>query len=113
MTAPSTINRISVTLIPTEACLAWINSGDDDKLTLDEIQEDPTTFLLPVGRDEPEGQVRRHFKAMFIEELRSWYTDPNLWPKDLSLEAFKTFFVIHVASMVVDLGKGEIVREDD
>ena len=43
MTAPSTINRISVTLIPTEACLAWINSGDDDKLTLDEIQEDPTT----------------------------------------------------------------------
>ena len=43
MTAPSTINRIAVTLIPAEACLAWINSGDDDKLTLDEIQEDPTT----------------------------------------------------------------------
>ena len=43
MTAPLTINRIAVTLIPAEACLAWINSGDDDKLTLDEIQEDPTT----------------------------------------------------------------------
>jgi hypothetical protein len=24
-------------LIPTEACLDWINSCDDDKMTLDEI----------------------------------------------------------------------------
>ncbi len=113
MTAPSPINRIAVTLIPTEACLAWINSGDDDKLTLDEIREAPTTFLLPVGRDEPEAQVRRHFKAMFEEELNSWYTDSSLWPKDLSFKTFKKFFTIQVASMVIDLGKGAIVRDDE
>jgi hypothetical protein len=113
MTTPSTINRIAVILIPTEACLNWVNSCDDDKMTLDEIQEDPTTFLIPDGPGEPASQVRRHFKEMFIEELNSWYTDSSLWPKDLSFKAFKNFFAIHAASMVVDLGKGEIVREDD
>ena len=35
MTEPSTIDRIAVTLIPTEACLDWINSCDDDKMTFD------------------------------------------------------------------------------
>jgi hypothetical protein len=113
MKQPSPINRIAITLIPTRACLDWINSGDDDKMTLDEVQKDPTTFLFPEGRGEPEGQVRRHFKAMFEEELYSWYTDPALWPKDLSFKAFKKFFTIHVASMVIDFGKGMIIKEDD
>jgi hypothetical protein len=113
MTEPSPINRIAVTLIPTEACLDWINSCDDDKMTLDEVQKDPTVFLVPEGRGEPESQVRRHFKAMFEEELNSWYTDPTLWPKDLSFNAFKKFFVIHVPSMVIDLGKWEIVKEHE
>ena len=113
MSTSSTINRIAVALIPTEACLDWINSYDDDKLTLDEVQKDPTAFLVPGGRGEPEGQVRRYFKVMFEEKLNSWYTDPALWPKDLSFKMFKKFFTIPVASMVIDLGNGEIVREDE
>jgi hypothetical protein len=113
MARPSLINRIAVTLIPTQACLDWINSCDDDKMTLDKIQSDPTTFLLPEGRDEPEKRIRRHYRSMFVEELNSWYTDENMWPKDLSFRMFKTFFTIHVASMVLDLGVGEIVKEED
>ena len=109
----ATINRIAVTLIPTEACLDWINSCDDDKLTLDEVQKDATVFLAPEGRGEAESQVRRHFKAMFEEELYSWYTDQNLWPKDLSFAAFKKFFTIQLSSMVFDLGEGMIIKEDD
>jgi hypothetical protein len=113
MTEHPTINRIAVMLIPTEACLDWINSCDDDKMTLDKVQKDPTVFLVPEGREEPESQVRRHFKAMFEEELNSWYTDPTLWPKDLSFKGFKKFFTIQVASMVIDLGKGMIVKDEE
>ena len=113
MTEPSTINRIAVILIPTEACLDWINSCDDDKMTLDEIQEEPTVFLLPQGRGESDSQVRRHFKAMFQEELYSWYTDPELWPKDLSFKTFKKFFTIHVSTVVFDLGTGQIQKDVD
>jgi hypothetical protein len=113
MTEPSTINRIAVMLIPTEACLNWINSCDDDKMTLDEIRQEPTAFLLPQGKGEPEAQVRRHYEAMFEEELNSWYSEPTMWPKDLSFKMFQKFFTIQVSSMVFDLGKGIIVKEDE
>jgi hypothetical protein len=112
MTEPSVINRIAVTLIPTQACLDWINSCDGDKITLDEIQRDTTTFLLPEGRDVPESQLRRHYKVMFVEELNSWYTDEAMWPKDLSFRTFKKFFTIQASSMVLDLGAREIVKEE-
>ena len=109
----STINRIAVILIPTEACLDWINFCDDDKMTLDEIQGEPTVFLLPQSRGESGSQVRRHFKAMFQEELYSWYTDPTMWPKDLSFKTFKKFFTIQVSTVVFDLGTGTIVKDED
>jgi hypothetical protein len=112
MTEPSTINRIAVVLVPTEACLDWINSCDNDKMTLDEIQQEPTVFLLPEGRGEPKSQVRRHFKAMFTEELNSWNTDSSIWPEDLSYKTFKRFFTIQVSSMVFDLGLGQIIRKE-
>ena len=112
MTELATINRIAVTLFPTEACLEWINSYGDDKMTLDEIQKEPTVFLLPQSREESEGQIRRHFKMMFEEELYSWYTDPTMWPKDLSFKTFKKFFTIQVSSMVFDLGKGMIIKDE-
>ena len=111
----STINRIAVTLIPTEACLDWINScpGDDTAMTLEEIQRDPTVFLIPEGKGEPKAAVRRHYKAMFLEELSSWYTDLTFWPQDLSFKTFTKFFTIHVSSLVFDLGSGGIVKEEE
>ena len=46
-------------------------------------------------------------------ELSSWYTGMEMWPKDLSFKTFKTFFTIHVSTMVFDLGKGGIFKEED
>ena len=113
MNQPSTINRIAVMLIPTEACLDWINSCDDDKMTLDESQT-RADHLSPSARQRrTRSQVRRHYEAMFEEELNSWYTEPTMWPKDLSFKMFKKFFTIQVSSMVFDLGKGIIVKEDE
>ena len=48
---------------------------------------------------------------MFEEELNSWYTDRDLWPKDLSLEDVKKFFTILVTTMVYDLGKRQIEKD--
>ena len=112
MSEPSPINRIAVILVPTETCLDWINSCDDDKMTLDEIQREPTVFLIPEGRGDPDSQVRRHYRAMFEEEMNSWYTDPDVWPKNLSFKTFNKFFTIQMATMVFDLGKGMIIREE-
>ncbi len=80
-------------------------------MTLDQIQREPTVFLLPEGRGQPESQVHRDYRAMFDEELRSWYTDSTLWPKDLLFNVFKQFFMIQVASMVFDLDTEIVDRE--
>jgi hypothetical protein len=113
MTDLPTINRFAVILLPTEECLAWINSCPGDHTTMAEVQKEPAVFLIPEGEAEPESYVRRYFKAMFEEELYSWYTDPDLWPKDLSFKTFKKFFTVQVSTMVFDLGKGMIVKDDN
>ena len=115
MSEPATINRFAVMLLPTEACLDWVKScpDGDSHTTLDELQREPTVYLIPEGKAKPESYIRRHYKAMFQEELNSWYTDRELWPRDLSLKMFKKFFTIYVSSMVFDLGKGIILREED
>jgi hypothetical protein len=113
MTEPTTINRIAVVLIPTEACLEWANSCPSERsMNLAEMQREPTVYLIPETRAEAESRVRRHYKTMFEQELNSWYADPELWPKDLSFKTFRKFFTIHVSSMVFDLGSGAIIKED-
>ena len=82
-------------------------------MALAEVEREPTVYLIPEGKAKPESYIRRHYKAMFDEELNSWYTDPEMWPKDRSLKTFKKFFTVQVATMVYDLGKGMIVPEED
>jgi hypothetical protein len=113
MTEPTTINRIAVVLIPTEACLEWVNSCPSERaMTIGEMQREPTAYLIPEGEAKLESCIRRHYRAMFEQELNSWYTDPEMWPKDRSFKTFQKFFTIHVSSMVFDLGSGAIIKED-
>jgi hypothetical protein len=109
-----TINRYAVILLPTEACLDWVKSCPDyvSDSPFGEIQSEPTVYLIPDAKDAPDDYLRRHYKPMFEEELNSWYTDLGIWPKDLSFKTFKEFFTIQVTTMVYDLGKGMIEKED-
>jgi hypothetical protein len=77
------------------------------------MQREPTVYLVPEAKDTPEDYLRRHYKPMFEEELNSWYTDPDMWPKDRSFETFKRFFTVLVTTMVYDLGKGPIEKDED
>ena len=111
-----TINRYAVTLLPTEAFLDWVRSCPDNnpRMTLGEMQREPTVYLIPEAtKAPPEDYVPRHFKAMFHEELNSWYADPEFWPKDLSFKSFKKFFEINISTVVYDLGKGAIEKDED
>jgi hypothetical protein len=114
MTEFLTINRYAVILVPTEACFEWVKSCPDymDDSPLGQAEREPTVYLVPDAKDAPDDYIRHHFKAMFEEELNSWYTDPGMWPEDLSYETFKKFFTIQVTTMVYDLGKGPIEKED-
>ncbi len=115
MTEFPTINRSAVILLPTKACLEWVKSCPDfvSDLPSGKLQREPTVYLIPEAKMAPDDYIRRHFKPMFEEELNSWYTDPSMWPKDLSFETFKKFFKILVTTMVYDLGKGKIFKEEE
>ena len=109
----ATINRHAVILVPTEACLEWVRSCLGNDTALGEAEREPTVYLIPEGKSDPETYIRRHYKAMFEEELNSWYTDPDRWPNDRTFKTFAKFFTVHLSRMVFDLGKGMIIREEN
>lgn len=110
-----TVNRYAVILLPTEACLDWVKSCPDyvGDSPLGDMEREATVYLIPDAKAGPDAFIRRHYKPMFEEELNSWYTDPRMWPRDRSFETFKKFFTIHVTTMVYDLGKGMIEKDED
>jgi len=107
-----TVNRFVVVLKPTEAYLNWANScpGDGPEITLAELREECTAYLIP-GVEDPRAWIRRHFMPMFEWELAAWCTDETYWPKKRTYQLFKKFFEIEIHSIVVDLGKGPVRHE--
>jgi hypothetical protein len=108
-----TINRNLVVIEPTAAFLDWARRfpDPDPKLTLDELLEDNTAYLIPEQDGDSATWLKRNFKNIFDMELDSWCTDRALWPKVRSFKVFKEFFSVHFCSIVIDLGKGLIDRE--
>jgi len=114
MTGLATINRYAVILQPSEAYLEWTKTcpDADQDVTLDRLQREATVYLVPQADDDLEKALRRHFKPMLAQELFAWYRDETYWPKDMSFRTFRKFFEVRLASMVFDLGKGALVKDD-
>lgn len=108
------INRSAVMLEPTETFLEWVNGypGDDQTLALDDLREDNDLFLIPEQETTPESWIKRNYKAIFEHALNDWYLNENYWPKDRSFKMFKKFFNIRFCSVVYDLSKNDLVKED-
>jgi hypothetical protein len=87
------VNRAAVVLEPAQAYLEWAKGCPEavPALTLEELGEEGTLYLIPEANDEPDGWLRRNFVALFEYELEAWYTDRDFWPKDCSYRAFKSF----------------------
>ena len=113
MTDFPTITRHAIVLVPNKACLDWVKSCPDcfNGSMPGPAEREPTVYLVP--EESVDHSLRRHYRAMFEEELASWYTDTSAWPADLSYETFERFFTILKTSMVYDLGKGKIVHDED
>jgi len=72
-----------------------------------------TVYLIPERDRGVENWLRRNYRTMFERELWSWWTDETVWPEKRTFREFKRFFNIRVHSMVFDMGKGPVVREDE
>lgn len=106
------VDRSSVLIQPKQPFLNWLLSveNDDLTLTLEQIRTDCNNFLIPQF-DAPEeaiSYIDDIYLSIFKAELSSWYEDPELWPADMSLQAFWEMFDVSIQSMVIDTVEDEL-----
>ena len=101
------INRSLMVVIPKEPFLEWIRSVDDasDKLKLVDLQDDTSTYLIPecATDEEQVAIIMWCWDVIFEQELYSWFTDEDLWPKERDPAMFIEWFDVEFHSMVLDL----------
>ncbi len=109
------VNRSAVLLIARQSFIDWINRCPDPDLemTLEDLNDEPTVYLIPEQDGRPDDWLRRHFQKLFEEELESWCTDESLWPKDRSYAVFRQFFDVRFSSLVVDMTSEPIKTDED
>lgn len=85
------LNRAALILRYRQPFVDWINAVDPSpashKLTLEDVNHKRTVYLVEVeDEDEVARWLASHHEDLSEEELRGWYTDPSLWPRERSLE---------------------------
>jgi len=107
-----TINRFVLVVEPTNVFLEWARKfpDEDPVLTLDELLEDTSAYLIPQVGEDPDSWLAQNHRTIFEIELGDWTVDPTCWPKDRSLKAFKEFFNVRFCSIVIDMAEGPIKR---
>jgi len=114
------INRAAIILRYKEPAVKWVNDADpyNDSLgiTISEINEDRTVYLIrdqdADSSDTVKEWVELNYLALFETELEGWYADPSLWPKDMSLQTFYSWFNVECNSVIIDTVEGMIYDDD-
>lgn len=110
------IDRAVVIVKKKEPFLEWVKNLpiQDVKVDLNALNDEPTTYLIPAY--EENYLLFAHLSAVcheiFVLEMNGWWTEEELWEKDLSWENFNKWFDYEICSLPIDLGEDEIFREE-
>lgn len=110
------INRAAVLLSYKEPFIKWVNESDpfdeNPGVTVENTKNDRTVYLISSeDAENVDKWLSRNFKGLFEEELESWYTDENLWPKKRDRKTFNEWFDVEYHTIIIDIAEGPI--EDD
>ena len=114
------LNRSAIILRYKEPAISYINDADPVKgssvVTIAETYQDRTIYLIPdedaEDQDALDRWVHKNYKRLFEMELSDWYTDPSLFPKNLTLDLFHEWFEVEWHSVVMDTVGGEIYDDE-
>lgn len=104
------INRCAVTVRAKQPFLDWLEGLPDMlDMTLEEVNEDPSVYLLPEVDDlaDQEDLLAGFYDLIFEEELVGWWTEEDDWPQVRTLGLFMEWFEVEFHSMIVDLVEDE------
>ena len=112
----NTINRSAIVVTPAQPFLDWLRGVDPTsaQLTLDDLTREPTIYLLPEfdSDEEPLQSLRKVARDIFEEQLNAWYRVPSVWPVKRGLTTFQQWFDYSFHSMIVDLCKDPLRRDE-
>lgn len=113
------INRAAFLLKYKAPAVQWINQhGSEDHhqdISLFEINSDRTVYLIAEDiADDPEKLdqwIKMNLQVLFESELDEWFSDSELWPKQLDYTLFQQWFEPECHTMLVDTIE-EPIEED-
>lgn len=110
------LNRSALILRYRQPFVDWINavdpSADSHILSLDEVNEEHTVYLVEAEDEEQlAAWLGSNHEVLFERELIGWYTDPALWPQDRSLDTLKKWCRLELHTVVVDT-EGSPLEDD-
>jgi hypothetical protein len=101
------INRSAMVVRPGQPFLDWLHRVDSTSahLTLDDLQLEPTIYLLPEcdSKDEALEYLREVSEEIFEEQLNGWYRVTSAWLTERGLAEFRRWFEWSFHSMIIDL----------
>lgn len=111
-----TLDRAVIILKKKQPYIDWIRKLPDPDLetTLEEINSEPSTYLIPSSEDNIGlvAYLNSVCHEIFAIEMGGWWTEEEDWEKDLSFENFNRWFDYEVSTLPIDLGEHEILREE-
>jgi hypothetical protein len=111
------VKRAAIIVTPKQPYITWANALDEDGVKIDEdFEPEKNVYLIGDVSDiipfERDVIVRPYFKAIFEEELNSWYQLESTWPALRTYEIFLEWFEVEVHSMVLDLEGSRLIRTE-
>ena len=110
------VNRSSLVIRAKEPFREWILSLPEPpaNITLEEINEDNTLYLIPEYEEEKDREklLKKKYLDIFCELLEDWCLDETYWPKSRTIATFNKWFSVEFHSVVIDLDGGQIIHEE-
>ena len=100
------VNRGLVIVHAKEPFLEWLKTLPDPcDMTLTEINEDNTAYLIPEYEDDGQRDrvLKKFYDMIFQDQLAGWWTREEDWPQKRDLRTFKKWFDLQFHSVVEDL----------
>lgn len=114
MIEPHIINRSLVFIKPKEPYYDWANSNFPETLMFAEEVIEYNSYLLKdeIIEDDAKKTLQKYWEFIFEDQLFGVSTDENDWPEKLTWKLFMEWFECSFSSIVIDLEKGGILKEE-
>lgn len=105
------VNRGYISIRPTKLFFEWAMQHDSLISFKESDYIEPNIYLITEDFLDEEPVLKQHFKKIFENELMA-ITDDDVWPETRTLEVFLQWFNVEFGSMVFDLEKSDLKREE-